>query len=122
MTSVPRIDTPRGHTEVSTKAMTRLVSAVAAEALGVTPGQVTVDHADADGALDVTVRVPIRALPGEPGRPGADTTDAGDAVQARADRTQQHIRGTVTALTGTPINEVTVRLTTPRLRLPLLGG
>ena len=38
---------PRGHTRITDRAMTRLVAAVAADALGLRPNQVSVDMADA---------------------------------------------------------------------------
>ena len=124
MTSVPSIDTGRGLTQVSSRAMTLLVSAVAAEALGVTPSQVSVDLAGHDGALDLTVRLLLADLPG-----GGDDTEAGtdsdsdsDGIQAGADEARLHIRDTVSELTGVRITDVTIRLTKTRLRLPLLGG
>jgi hypothetical protein len=96
--------------------MTLLVSAVAAGALGLTPDQVSVDLTGADGALDLTVRVLIADL-----RSVDESTEADD-LQARADEKRQHIRGTVSELSGIQINDVTIRLTKTRLRLPILGG
>ena len=106
---------PRGHTRITDRAMTRLVAAVAADALGLRPNQVSVDVADAGGRLDLTVRVPSRALPVGHGRtdPPADGT-----VPEPTERAQHDIRGTVTALTGAEIAGVTVRLTGARIRLP----
>ena len=105
---------PRGHTRITDRAMTRLVAAVSAEALGVRPGQVSVDMAEAGGRLDLTVRVPSRALPVEHGH--TDAPD--DTVPDPTERAQHDIRGTVTALTGAEIAGVTVRLTDSRIRLP----
>ena len=116
MTSIPSIDTPRGRTQVTSRAMTLLVSAVAAGALGLTPDQVSVDLTGADGALDLTVRVLIADLR------SVDGSAEADALQARADEKRQHIRGTVSELSGVRINDVTIRLTKTRLRLPILGG
>ena len=118
MTSIPSIDTPRGRTQVTSRAMTLLVSAVAAGALGLTPDQASVDLTGADGALDLTVRVLIADLRSVDEGAEAD----GDDLQARADEKRQHIRGTVSELSGIQINDVTIRLTKTRLRLPILGG
>ena len=107
--------TPLGRTRVTARAMTRVVSAVAAESLGVKPGQVSVDLADAAGRLDLTVRTPIRVLPRDH-LEGAAPAD-GTALD-RTERAQHDIRGTVAALTGADIAGVTVRLTGARLRLP----
>ena len=122
MTSVPSIDTGRGLTQVSSRAMTLLVSAVAAEALGVTPSQVSVDLAGHDGALDLTVRLLLADLPGRGHDTEAGTDSASDGIQAGADEARLHIRDTVSELTGVRITDVTIRLTKTRLRLPLLGG
>lgn len=118
MTSVPSIDTPRGRTQVTSRAMTVLVSAVAAEALGITPDQVSVDLTGADGAIDLTVRVLLADLRSVDESAEADAED----LQSRADDKRQHIRGTVSELSGVRINDVTIRLTKTRLRLPILGG
>ena len=116
MTSIPSIDTPRGRTQVTSRAMTLLVSAVAAGALDLTPDRVSVDLTGADGALDLTVRVLIADLR------SVDESAEADGLQARADEKRQHIRGTVSELSGIRINDVTIRLTKTRLRLPILGG
>ena len=105
---------PHGTNRITARAMTRLVSAVAADALGLRPNQVSVDVADAGGRLDLTVRVPSRALPVEHGH--TDAPD--DTVPDPTERAQHDIRGTVTALTGAEIAGVTVRLTGARIRLP----
>jgi hypothetical protein len=130
VTSVPSIETPRGYTRVSSRAMSRVVSALAAEALGVAAPQVTVDLAENGGALDITVRVPVRALPGEDDRAevqgsegqGSEVQGSEDAnLQARASQSEEHIRSTTGELTGARVNDVSVRLTKSRIRLPGLG-
>ncbi|MET0955771.1 MAG: hypothetical protein ABWY68_07435, partial [Cryobacterium sp.] len=104
----------RGHTHITSRAMTRLVSAVAAAALGVQPRQVSVDLADTEGRLDLTVRVPLRVLPPEwAADAGAEPSD-----RARPDRAEQQIRSGVAELTGTEIGGVTVQLTQARIHLP----
>jgi hypothetical protein len=131
---VPGSDTSRGHTQISSRAMTRVVSAVAAEALGVAPGQVSVDLEESAGSLDVTVRTPLKAVPDEAGDPadsagadgtGADSTGAdstgSDSTETRTGQAQQQVRDTVGELTGVPIGDVTVRLTKPLLHLPGQG-
>ena len=118
MTAVPSIETPRGRTQVSSRAMTRVVSAVAAQALGLDVGEITIDLDEHDGTLDVTVNVPVRALSSDNDR---TETESDDGLQARAEQSQQHIRDTAIELTGVRIDEVSVRLTTSRIRLPRLG-
>ncbi|PXA72170.1 hypothetical protein [Cryobacterium arcticum] len=96
--------------------MTQLVSAVAAAALGVRPRQVSVNLADAEGRLDLTVRVPLRVLPPE----WAAAADAGDEPNdpARTEPAQRQIRSRVAELSGSEIGRVTVRLTQARIHLP----
>jgi len=104
---------PRGRTRVTARAMTRVVSAVAAESLGVKPSQVSVDLADAAGRLDLTVRTPIRVLPLDQVETAAPVDGT---ILDRTERAQHDIRGTVAALTGADIAGVTVRLTGARIR------
>jgi hypothetical protein len=105
--------------------MSRVVSALAAEALGVAAPQVTVDLAENGGALDITVRVPVRALPGEEDRTEVQGSEVqgseDDNLQARATQSEEHIRSTTGELTGARVNDVSVRLTKSRIRLPGLG-
>jgi hypothetical protein len=112
VTSVPTLDTPRGHTQISSRAMTRLVSAVAAEALGIASGDVSVDLAESHGELTVTVRAPLGSL--------ADGQDPDHDDRGTAEA-EERIRGTVTELTGATIAAVTVRQPTTHLRLPIIG-
>lgn len=114
MTAVPALETPRGRTQVSSRAMTRLVAFVAAEALGITPDDVSVNLAASSGALSLTVKVLLGAL-ADGQESGNDDTDT---VTADA---EERIRGTVTGLTGAQVADVRVRLTKTRLRLPTLG-
>ncbi|MGY4858851.1 hypothetical protein [Cryobacterium sp. AP23] len=116
---VPGSDTSRGHTQISSRAMTRVVSAVAAEALGVTTGQVSVDLEESAGSLDVTVRAPLKAVPDEPG--DAADTAGNDTTETRTEQAEQQVRDSVGELTGVPLGGVTVRLTKPLLRLPGQG-
>jgi hypothetical protein len=114
VTAVPTLETPRGRTQVSSRAMTRLVAVVAAETLGIAPDGISVDLAASRDALSLTVKVPLGAL--------ADGQESGnDGTDAVAAAAEERIRDTVTVLTGTQIADVQVRATTPHLRLPTLG-
>ncbi|WP_120338619.1 hypothetical protein [Cryobacterium soli] len=109
----------RGSTRITARAMTRVVSAVAADALGVRPSQVSVRLADADGGLDLTVRAPIRVLPLDDSTLDAAADSPADGtILDRTDRAQHQIRGTVADLTGAEIAGVVVRLTGARIRRP----
>ena len=120
MTSVPSKETPRGRTRISSRAMSRVVSAVAAEALGVKPGQVSVDLTAAAESLDLKVRAPLSLLRQDDAGTTKRTSED-EGIGALVEQTQLHIRGTVSELTGTPIGDVSVRLTKARIRLPSLG-
>jgi hypothetical protein len=117
VSTVPSIDTPRGKTHVSSRAMTRVVSAVAAETLAVEPSEVSVDLATAqeEGELALTVRVSAGAV--------ATDHDAGDdETPSRTDEAGQRIRSLVGELTGIRIGDVTIDVSKNRLRLPRLGA
>jgi hypothetical protein len=114
VTAVPTLETPRGHTQVSSRAMTRLVAVVAAETLGIAPDDISVDLAATRDALSLTVKVPLGAL--------ADGQESGnDDTDTVTIAAEERIRDTVTVLTGAQIADVRVRPTTTRLRLPTLG-
>ena len=104
-----------GRTHITSRAMTQLVSAVAAAALGVRPRQVSVDLEGTQDRLDLTVRVPLRVLP-----PEWAAADAGDESQdlTRTERAQRQIRSEAAELTGSEIGRVTVRVTQARIHLP----
>ena len=93
----------RGRTRITTRALTRLVSAVSAEALGVSNDQVTALLTDARGRLAVHVRSPIRIASLTAGRPGA-------TVLERAERAQEQIRLVTGRLAGTDVAHVTVQV------------
>jgi hypothetical protein len=114
VSTVPIIETPRGQTRISSRAMTRVVSAVAAEALGVEPSQVSVDLVTGTGDIALTVRVPVGTV--------ADEREAGDdGGPSHTDATERRIRSTVNDLTGIRIGDVTVAQNKNRIRLPRLG-
>lgn len=101
MTEPAAPDEPRGRTRISTRAITRVVSAVAATTLGVRADQVTVSVKDTAGALNVTLRVALRGPTADRAAPDADWTE----------RVQHEILRTAADLTGVEIAGVTVRLT-----------
>ncbi|WP_199176512.1 hypothetical protein [Subtercola sp. Z020] len=112
--AAPRaVDRPAaGRTRITEKALNRLVAAVAAEALGVSARAVSVDLADSAGKLAVTVRSPLRVA--SLSRVQDDRTlveRTGGTLLERAAAAQQQIRARATALSGSSIDTVTVRLT-----------
>ncbi len=102
----------RGRTRVTPKALSRVVSAVTAGALRVDADQVRVDLADRQGALSVTVSTPIRVP--SLAQVQADKSAVrrtGGSIMDRASQAQETIRHQVSALTGTTIGSVSVRVT-----------
>ncbi|NQX26663.1 hypothetical protein HQQ81_04770 [Microbacteriaceae bacterium VKM Ac-2854] len=110
MTGLPAA--PRGRTTISSRALDRVATVVAAEALGVDSGQVSVDLTDHVGDLAIAVRSPIRIPPLR--RIQADPSAlerSGGTLLERAALAQEHIGRRVGELTGSIIGQVTVRLT-----------
>lgn len=101
-----------GRTRITAKALNRLVAAVAADALGVAAGAVSVDLADTAGQLAVTVRSPLRvvALSRVQDDRGIVARTGGTLLE-RAAAAQQQIRSRAATLSGSKISTVTVRLT-----------
>ena len=94
-----------GRNRVSERALRRVASAITAEAMGVSPREVTVVLADDRGLLGVSALTPIRVRPlGVPR--GADAT-----VLHRATAAQTTIRERMLALTGSEVGRVSIRLT-----------
>jgi hypothetical protein len=106
--------TPRGHTTISSRAMDHVISAVAADVLGIAPSDVSVTVSEADDEISLTVRAPNAVIAGAQ----ETVTDETDTVTADA---EQRIRTTVRELTGAQIGAATLRLTRTRLRLPVIG-
>ena len=102
----------RGRTTVSTRALNRLVCAVAADALGVNPSTVGAEVTDDLGRLALTVSAPIRivSLTRVQGDPSVVSRTGGTIVD-RAEQARQHIQHRVGELTGSTLSRVTVRLT-----------
>lgn len=119
MSSILDLDTTRGHTRIGNRAVSQVMSAIAAEALGVRRRQVSIALTDTAGVVDVTVRAPRRALPGAAADTGTDAS-TGDDELARTEHTQERVRSAGGELTGIHVGAVTVRLT-HRLPLPHPG-
>jgi hypothetical protein len=56
--------TPRGHTTISSRAMDHVISAVAADVLGIAPSDVSVTVSEADDEISLTVRAPNAVIAG----------------------------------------------------------
>jgi hypothetical protein len=101
-----------GRTRITARALNRLVAAVAAEALGVSARAVSVDLTDSAGKLAVTVRSPLRvASLARVQDDRALVERTGGTLLERAAAAQQQIRARASALSGSSIDTVTVRLT-----------
>lgn len=108
-----------GRTRVSSRALDRVVGAVAADALGVETKAVHVRLGDDRGSLAIAVASPIRAVPlVSPGRVAGLSSPrskpAGTLLQ-RAEAAQRQIKKRVSELTGSAVGRVEVRLTGVRL-------
>jgi len=95
----------RGRNRVSERALRRVASAITAEAMGVSPREVTVVLADDRGLLGVSASTPIRVRP-----LGARQEPAG-TVLSRATTAQFTIRERMLELTGSEVGRVSIRLT-----------
>lgn len=107
----------RGRTRITSKALKSVVSAVTAEALGVDASHVGIDLADHDGALALTVTTPIRVVSLD--RVQSDTSAvqrADGSIVDRSARAQELIRDRVSALTGSAIERVTVRISDVKIQ------
>lgn len=100
-----------GRNRVTTRALTRVITAVTAAQLRVAPRQIAVDLEDNGGELSVTVRAPIQLV--SPQRVAADpavVARSGGTVLQRAALAQENIRSDSQLLTGSRIARVTLRL------------
>ena len=102
----------RGTTRLTAKALTRLVSAVAGDALGVDAGSVSVDLDDHNGKLALRLRTPVRvpSLARIREQPGALERSGGPLLE-RVDTAKTTIRDRVQSLTGSHVGLVTIRVT-----------
>lgn len=102
----------RGRTTVTRRALDRLVSAVTAEAFGVTARAVHVNLSDRNGLLALDVRTPVRIAPPARVRRAPTVAEAnGGTLIERAGEAQTTIRERVSELSGAHVAHVTVQLT-----------
>lgn len=108
---------PRGRTRITPRALSRVVSAVAAEGLGVPVESVRVQLQDERGALAVNIstgapvtqwRIPGAHRPAFQG-PGASLLN-------RSEHARQLPRDRVAALTGSTVGSITIRFTGATMR------
>ncbi|TIH33585.1 hypothetical protein D4765_14710 [Subtercola vilae] len=110
--SVPAQTDADGRTRITSRALNRVVTAVAADALGVEVRSVSVDLADEAGQLVVTVRSPLRVV--SLTRVQDDLSlvaRTSGTILERAAAAQQQIRRQAADLTGSEIARVVIRLT-----------
>lgn len=102
----------QGRTRVTSKALNRVIGAVAADALGVDAKSVSIDLADTEGRLAVIVRSPLRVVSlTRVQDDAAIVARTGGSLLERAAAAQQLILSRSADLTGSAISTVTVRLT-----------
>ena len=102
----------RGTTRLTAKALTRLASAVAGDALGVDAGSVSVDLDDHNGQLALRVKTPIRvpSLARIREQPSALERSGGPLLE-RVETAKTTIRDRVQTLSGSQVSLVTIRVT-----------
>ena len=105
-----------GHNRISTQALTSLAKAAAAEALGVPAQDVRADWSDDDGLLALSLVAPInipplKAVAAQPGRVAA----FGGSIWDRTVAAKARILATVTALSGTRLSRVDIRISGARI-------
>ncbi|MBF4460183.1 MULTISPECIES: hypothetical protein [unclassified Pseudoclavibacter] len=102
----------RGTTRLTAKALNRLVSAVAGDALGVDAGSVSVDLDDHNGKLALRLSTPIRvpSLARIREQPSSISRSGGPLLE-RVETAKTTIRDRVQTLSGSSISAVTIRLT-----------
>jgi len=98
-----------GRTRVTTRALTRVISAVTADILGVPVHRVGVELSDRNGRLGVSVVSPIR-LPALGSARGHVPAGAAGTVLARARAAIGAITASAGELTGAVIGHVDLRL------------
>ena len=102
----------RGRTRITSKALQRVVAAVAGEALGVDTKHVDADLTDHEGVMDLEVHAPITVpsiarIRQEP----RALERAGGSVLDRAAAAESTIRDRVREITDYDIRRVTLRVT-----------
>ncbi|CAN5192001.1 hypothetical protein BH11ACT5_BH11ACT5_10460 [soil metagenome] len=91
-----------GRTSVTPRALERVARGVAAEHLGVDGSRVAVRLSDAGGALAVAVSAPLRTAPWGTDAPGLVT---------RSEQARANIARDITALSGSQVGSVALRVT-----------
>ncbi len=105
-----------GHNRISTQALTSLAKAAAAEALGVDAQDVRADWSDDDGLLALALVAPINVPPlktvvADAGRVAA----FGGSIWDRTVSAKARILATVTALSGSRLSRVDIRISGIRI-------
>ncbi|MEX1079137.1 MAG: hypothetical protein WED09_08530 [Homoserinimonas sp.] len=99
------------------RALSRVVSAVAAEGLGVQSKAIRVELSDERGALAVSVSTNISVMEVRKTRRDAEYLRwSGESLLDRSERTQQLLRARVATLTGLTVGHITIRLTGATMR------
>jgi uncharacterized alkaline shock family protein YloU len=112
ITEPARATALRGRTKIAPRALDRVVSAVTADALGVTVKTIDVDLEDNGGSLSLIVTTPIRVPSLDRILRDADVvTRTGGSVLGRARVAQETIRTRVQSLTGSTVDRVVVTIT-----------
>lgn len=104
----------RGRTQISSKALGRVVTAISAEALGVSSGSPRIELVDSNGDLSLVVSSAIRVA-------ALSTSEAGAPVRQRtvlehASQAQTEIQRRVAELTGSRVTRVVIRITGAEIR------
>lgn len=120
MTTVSDVDTDtitpesgqqRGRTTVTPRALNSLASALMAEAFGIAAKAVQVDLSDQNGLLALTIRTPIRVSSLNKVRQRSQIAKTRqNTILQRVTDAQTMIQERVTALTGSNVAHVTIRL------------
>ena len=102
----------RGRTTVSSRALERVVSAVAADTFGVTARAVHVNLSDRNGLLALQIRTPtwVASIDRVKRDPAVVEASGGTLIQRTIDA-QTTIRKRVSELSGAQIAHITVQLT-----------
>ncbi len=109
-----------GHNRISTQALTSLAKAAAAEALGVEAHDVRADWTDDDGLLALSLVSPIKIPPLTAVlRDAGQVTAFGGSIWDRTVDAKTRILSTVTALSGSRISRVDIRISGVK---PIEGG
>lgn len=99
--------TAAGRTRVTTRALTRVVSAITAGTLDVDAGHVRVDLDDHNGHLAITVHSPV----GIPALSAFDEHGPDKTLLDRCADTQRTLKDRIPGMTGYQVGRVTVHLT-----------